>query len=56
MKFSFFTKNSHLKILIKISEMLKIKSTNYRHDIYNLQTRLSSFPHQEKLLRQVDSG
>ena len=32
------------------------KSTIYRRDTYNLQTRTVIFPHQEKLLEKVDGG
>ena len=32
------------------------KSTIYRPDVHNVQTRTVSFPDQEKLLEKVDSG
>ena len=34
--------------------MFKIKSIIYRHGIYNLQTRVLTFPDQEKLLEKVN--
>ena len=33
--------------------MSKIRVLIYRHDIYNLQTKIVSFPDQEKLLKEV---
>ena len=38
----------------KILDMFKIKSIIYRHGIYNLQTRVLTFPDQEKLLEKVN--
>ena len=39
--------------LHKISSMSKIRLLSYRLDIYNLQTKIMSFPDQEKLLKEV---
>ena len=33
--------------------MYKIRVLTYRFDIYNLQTKILSFPDQEKLLKEV---
>ena len=36
--------------------MSKIRILIYAIDIYNLQTRTDSFPEQEKIAKNVDSG
>ena len=42
-----------MKVLSKISDMSTIRVLVYRHDIYNLQNKIVSFPDQEKLLKEV---
>ena len=37
----------------KISNISKIRDLIYRLDIYNLQTKIESFPDQEKLLKEM---
>ena len=43
-------------ILPKISDMSKIRILIYTLDKYSLQTRIVSFPDQEKLVKEVHSG
>ena len=53
---STFAKNNQMSMLPKILDKSKIRCVIYKPDIYNLQARPVSFPDQEKLLKQVDSG
>ena len=53
---STFAKNNQMSMLPKILDESKIRCVIYKPDIYNLQARPVSFPDQEKLLKQVDSG
>ena len=46
-------RNLSIKILSKISHKSRIRVLIYRLDIYNLQTKIVSFPDQEKLLKEV---
>ena len=47
------SRNLSIKIFFKISDMSKVRVLTYRFHIYNLQTKIVSFPNQEKLLKEL---